>query len=230
MSIPLLVEAYRKLPQPKPGDDPDLLFAGQQSALDAFLDEVREKYQEGTLQRLLQSGDAPARRAAALALGTIGGLGSNALLAQALHDADNEVRRIAVGSLWEIWFHAGDPHENEQLQRYMRMADSRKAGGILDRLIAAAPRFAEPVNQRAVMRFLRGEYAASAADCEAALKLNPYHFGAASGLGYCQLRLKRPRAAVRAFRRALEIHPNLDEVKNTLAGLEAALGDGGAKE
>ena len=79
----LLVEAYTKLPQPRAGDDPDLFVAGIEAGLGEFLAEVRAKYTEGTLQRLLASPVTDARRAAALAVGLVGGMKSNPALAAA---------------------------------------------------------------------------------------------------------------------------------------------------
>lgn len=230
MSIPLLVEAYEKLPQPRPGDDPDLFRAGVADAMREFRAEVRAKYTEGTLQRLLVADDSKARRAAALAFGLVGTMRSNAALAAALHDPDGLVRRLAADSLWEVWFRAGSDAENGQLREALQLPDHLQAVAALDELIREAPEFAEAINQRAILRFRRGEYSRSAADCEAVLKLNPFHFGAAAGLGQCGLRTNRPKAALRAFRQALQINPDLDGVKDTIRGLEAALGKNEADE
>ena len=57
------------------------------------------------------------------------------------------------------------------------------------------------------------------------LRLNPYHFGAAAGLGQCYQRMNKPRAALRALKQALEITPGLD-LSEVIRELEAALGDG----
>lgn len=226
MSVPLLVESYAKLPQPRPGDDPDLLQAGLQEAMRVFRDEVRAKYTEGTLQRLLSGGDEPARRAAALALGFVGTMRSNLALAAALKDDDPQVRKTAADSLWEVWFRGDEADHGWRLQQAMKLPDPAQAVAALGELIGEAPEFAEAYNQRAVLHFRRGEYARSVADCRAVLRLNPVHFGAASGMGQCYLRMNKPRAALRAFRQALAIHPGLDEVRDAVRALEAALGDG----
>ena len=225
MSIPLLVESFAKLPQPRPGDDPDLLQAGIQAAMREFRDEVREKYTEGTLQRLLTDGDELARRAAALALGFEGTMRSNPALAAALRDDDPSVRQFAADSLREVWLRGDEADHGPRLQQALATADHTRAFAALSELIREAPDFAEAYNQRAVLHFQRGEFRQSAADCEATLRLNPAHFGAAAGLGQCYLRLNRPRAALRAFRQALAIYPGLDEVRDAVRELEAALGE-----
>lgn len=230
MSTPLLVEAYLKLPQPQPGDDPDLLQAGVQGAMREFRDEVRSKYTEGTLQRLLTSPVDTSRRAAALALGLVGTLKSNAPLAAALRDPDTLVRKFSADSLWEVWFRGGTAEQSARLREATALPDFAQVLAALDDLVREAPDFAEAYNQRAVVLFRRGDFAKSIADCEATLRLNPYHFGAASGMGQCLLRLNKPKAALRAFRQALEINPDLVNLQETIRGLEAALGGAGESE
>lgn len=225
MSHPLLVEAYLKLPQPQAGDDPDLLHAGMQDGMRAFRDEVKAKYTEGTLQRLLQASPESTRRAAALALGLVGSMRSNQRLAAALRDPDRLVRKFSADSLWEIWFRGTSPDLARQLRQATALPDLPQILGALDDLIREFPDFAEAYNQRAILLFRRGDYGKSVSDCEAALRLNPFHFGAASGLGQCYVRMNKPRAALRAFRQALEINPDLVNLKDTITGLETALGD-----
>lgn len=224
MAIPLLLDYYNRLPQLTPGDDEDLWTAGVQEGMREFRDRVREKYTEGTLQRLLHHEDVRVRRAAVLSLSFVGTMASNAAVAACLTDADMLVQRFAADTLWEIWFRAGTEEQNLRLQQALCQRDDDRVRRALDELIQSAPDFAEPYNQRAILFFRRGEYSRSIADCETALRLNPYHYGAASGMGQCYLRLKKPRAALRAFRQALEINPNLDNLRETVQALMEALG------
>lgn len=223
MSVPLLVEFYLKLPQPQPGDDPDLLQAGLQDGMKEFRDELLQKYTEATLQRLLTMPDDTSRRAAALALGLVGTMKSNAPLAATLRDKDRLVRKFSVDSIWEIWFRGGTTDQNWQLQQAMRLPELMQSLAALSDLVSSAPQFAEARNQRAICHFRRGEYTRAVSDCEAVLRLNPYHFGAAAGLGQCYQRMNKPRAALRALKQALEINPGLD-LTEVIRELEAALG------
>ena len=91
----------------------------------------------------------------------------------------------------------------------------------LDDLIARAPQFAEAFNQRAVWFFKKGEFGRAVRDCETVMRLNPHHFGAAAGLGQCYLKMKKPRAALRAFRQAVEINPTFDDPDSCSAGNKA---------
>lgn len=77
----------------------------------------------------------------------------------------------------------------------------------------SAPWFAEAWNQRAVARFALERYAEAIRDCNEALELNPYHFAAASGMGYAYLRLHNPSSALQCFRRAIGLNPSLERVR-----------------
>ncbi|MBO0697038.1 MAG: tetratricopeptide repeat protein, partial [Zavarzinella sp.] len=175
---------------------------------------------EGTLQRLLRHPDAETRQAAVLALGLVGTMDSNAQLAHALHDEDRAVARMATDALWQVWFRGGTPEQSNELQRILHLPDFLQILAGLDDLVREAPRFAEVYNQRAILYFRRGEFARSIADCERALELNPFHFGAQSGMGECLLKLRRPRAALRAFRLALQTNPTLVHLTEMIETLE----------
>jgi tetratricopeptide (TPR) repeat protein len=62
------------------------------------------------------------------------------------------------------------------------------------------------------------------------LKLNPYHFGAAAGMGRCYMEIGKHRAALKAFRAALRINPGLEGIEETIRALENALGEEGKKD
>ncbi|MCI0701923.1 MAG: tetratricopeptide repeat protein [Planctomycetia bacterium] len=224
MSPSLLVELFDRLPEFRSGDDEELWAAGVQEAIRHFRTGVREHYTEGTLQRLLSATDVKARRAAALAIGLTGSPDSVPAMARALHDDDPLVRQFATDSLWELWFRSGTPEQNWRLRQAIAQPDALKAKGELDELLHEAPTFAEVYNQRAIWFFKRGEFARAVEDCETVLRLNPYHFGAAAGMGQCLLKLNRPQAALRAFRQALEINPDLD-LHDTVRALESLGGE-----
>ena len=196
-----------------------------QDALRGFRDSIRNNYNEGTLERLLLHPEDAARQAAVLALGLVGSISSNAALAAALKDEDPLVRRFAHDALWEVWFRGVDPEQSWALQQALQLPDFVEALAALDDLIAMAPEYAEAYNQRAMLYFRRAEYSRSAVDCRSALRLNAYHFGAAAGLGQCCLRMKKPRAALRAFEQALKINPMLNDLEDAVRALQEALGE-----
>lgn len=201
----------------------------------AFRDRVSGRYNEGTLGRIVSSSPDPtARRAAVLALGILGSFNqSNAVLASALADNDAAVRSMAEDALWAIWYRAGSPEQNRMLSQ-VRRAISRQqleqAEALADRLIKAAPDFAEAYNQRAIIYCLQGRFAESVHDCQTVLRRNPYHFGAISGMAECQRQLNRPREALKALRRAFKLQPYHATLREEIRRLEAQLGsDGGSR-
>jgi tetratricopeptide (TPR) repeat protein len=221
-----LVELFDRLPELRPDDDEELWAAGVQDAMREFRAAVRDKYTEGTLQRILGSAAGRARRAAALALGLIGTIESNAAVAAALHDEDSLVQRFAADTLWELWFRGGTQEQNLRLREAVENPDPVAARADLDNLISENPSFAEVYNQRAIWYFKRGEFARAVEDCEATLRHNPFHFGAAAGMGQCLMKLGKSGAALRAFRTALSINPALEHLRETIRDLERSLGRG----
>lgn len=229
MSTPLLLEFFNQLPDRRASEGAE---GGKalQKALATFKKRVAERYNEGTLLRVLGSTDPRTRRAALLALGLLGSMEINAALAARLHDEDADVCRAAADALWSLWFRADTPAHNDELQRLSRLRDREKALAGLDALIQKAPNFAEAYNQRAIVAFRLKQFERSIADCEKALDLNPHHFGALAGLGQCYLQMRKHRAALRAFRSALRINPHMDGVAETIRALENALGEEGRRD
>jgi tetratricopeptide (TPR) repeat protein len=217
---------FDQLPELRPDDDEVLWTAGVHDAMREFREAVRERYTEGTLQRVLSSRCVKTRRAAVLALGLIGTMESNPILALLLHDADPLVQRFAADAMWELWFRGGSIEENVKLREAASNPDVFQSRAALDELIREAPNFAEAYNQRAIWFFKRGEFSRAVEDCESVLRLNPFHFGAAAGLGQCLVKLGKSRGAIRAFRTALEINPALEHLQDTIEQLEQSLGRG----
>jgi tetratricopeptide (TPR) repeat protein len=227
---PLLVQYYQLLPEHEGAAGAPATF---RKGLGRFKRAVEARYNEASLDRLLEAACAEARQAAVLALGLCGTMNVNASLARRLHDEDPTVRALADEALWGVWFRAAAPEHNEELQRLIRLRINEQGAEAIETaftaLIRKAPRFAEAFNQRAVFHFRRGSYAKAIADCEKALRLNPYHFGAASGLGQCFLRQKKLRAALRTYRRAARINPNIDGVHEAITSLKRMLGEEGKR-
>jgi tetratricopeptide (TPR) repeat protein len=192
--------------------------------IEAFRLSVTARYSEGTLARLMRSGNVQARRAAVLALGLIGTFQVNEVVARGLRDDDPAVRNLAGNALWAIWFRADTPENNATLQEIRDLIGRERldeAQALASTLIARAPKFAEAYNQRAIARFAQRKYVESAADCRSALALNPYHIGALGGLGQCYLRLDQRAEALSTFRRALKIQPFNSSLMETVQVLEA---------
>lgn len=194
----------------------------------AFAQNVAAYYNAATLQRLAQAGDRYRRRAAVLAIGLMGDYESNHVMGCALSDKDRGVRTIAESGIVSIWQRAGNDVQREELKRILRLNEQRKFRDAIARasqLIEQAPWFAEVWNQRAIAHFHLSRYSDSIRDCRQSLEINPYHFGAAAGMGQCYLKLNDHVSALECFRRALRLNPNLEQVRAQIAFLEKSLRD-----
>ena len=191
-----------------------------------FVKSIAERYTEGTLARIVQSGESESRQAAVLALRFFGSSKSVGNLARALDDSDRSVCELAENSLWAIWRRAGTRDQNQKLAAItMLISDGHLDTALEDanELIREAPRFAEAYNQRAIAYYESKRYKESILDCQRVLKLNPVHFGAAAGKGQCYLALDLPVKALEAFRQALQINPNLSSVRENVQVLERSM-------
>ncbi len=191
-----------------------------------FLSLVSKRYTNSTLERIALAGDRQERRAAVLALGFLGNYESNAALGKSLHDDDRVVRMIAENSIREVWFRSGSDVNRRTLHQVAKLNEGRRykdALRIANQLIEDAPFIAEAWNQRAIAYFQLKKYAESADDCHQALEINPYHFGAAVGMGHCYLELSDALGALESFRRALRLNPDMEDVRGQVTFLERQL-------
>jgi tetratricopeptide (TPR) repeat protein len=94
---------------------------------------------------------------------------------------------------------------------------------LLDKLIVLQPDWAEAWNKRATVRYLMDDEQGSMADIARVLVLEPRHFGALSGMGMILERGGFSDDALRAYRRALEIAPQLASLRAAVDRLTAAV-------
>ena len=91
---------------------------------------------------------------------------------------------------------------------------------LLDRVIGLQPDWAEAWNQRANALYLAGDSIRSMVDIGETLKREPRHYGAMMGLGMILRQQGEDKAAMIAFRKALEIYPQFDAVKKAVDALK----------
>ncbi len=127
------------------------------------------------------------------------------------------------------WLESGSDTVNVLMSRSTKALRADNHGlalDLLDVVVTLKPEFAEGWNRRATVFYMQKEYGRSLVDIERTLALEPRHWGALSGLGIIQKRLGKDKAAMETFRRALEIHPGLENARQALDALEkAAEGD-----
>ena len=179
-----------------------------------------------TLVQKLQEGTSEERRHAAGVLGDMGDDLAVPHLIDVLKDDDAVVRERAEHSLWTIWNRSGDPKIDALLQEGIHLIQSDRLDEAitkLDEVVKGAPGFSEGYNRRATAYYLAGQYERSIADCEEAIRRNPMHFGALSGLGYNYLKQGKPERAIRYFERALDINPNKPRIRSIVIELQRGL-------
>ncbi len=128
--------------------------------------------------------------------------------------------------IWHHWLEATD----EDAQRLMNLGITRMNEFALDQaveifttLIDMSPDYAEAWNKRATVYYMIGEYDLSTADVKETLRLEPRHFGALSGQGLIYMQQDRKAEALHWFRRALDVNPFMDGVRQNVEMLEAEL-------
>ncbi len=144
---------------------------------------------------------------------------------------DSTVAARIERSIWEIWVDSGDPDLNRLMQAGIEaMASDQQeiAISLFTSVIEQSPSFAEGWNKRATAFYLNDELAASVADIERTLALEPRHFGAVSGLGLIFLRRGDKIGALGAFERVLEINPHAAGARTHVRLLKEALQGEGA--
>jgi len=192
----------------------------------AYIRKISLRYTVGTLAGLVERGSRYGRRAAVLALGFLGDFEANSVLGRALADHDRGVRMLADSSIRNVWRRNGSPDDRHDLDVVIRFNSAqnydqaaRKATTLLER----APWFAEVWNQRAIALYCMSRWNESIRDCHQALELNPYHFGAAAGMGQCFLQMGKQASALECFRRALGLNQDMEGVRAHVVYLERVL-------
>ena len=174
----------------------------------------------------LKNTDTATRAEAVVWIANRGSMADAPLLHERLRDESAFVRSFAEQGLWLLWTRSGDPAVDELMAQATEATQSGRhadAIKILDQVVRKKPEFAEGWNRRATVHYLAGDLQKSIADCDQVLKRNPGHFGALSGLGQIYLQLEDEEAALKWFRRALEVNPNMLSVEMNIRMLEERL-------
>jgi tetratricopeptide (TPR) repeat protein len=133
----------------------------------------------------------------------------------------NEARGL-VGAIERVWARSGSDTADllmERVTALFRQKDFKVARDMLDRLIEIEPQWSESWSRRATTRFMDRDYAGAMEDLAHVLKLEPRHFMALVGVGTILEREENKAQALRVFRRALEINPQLDEIRTKVEKL-----------
>ncbi|MBO0346971.1 tetratricopeptide repeat protein [Roseibium sp. CAU 1637] len=131
--------------------------------------------------------------------------------------------RIRAHRIQLLWLRSGSDTVDLLMRRAgtaLQQEDLILAQDLLDVVVTLAPEFAEGWNRRATVFYMKSDFSKSLADIERTLALEPRHWGALSGLGIIQRRLGQDKRALETFRRALSIHPGLENASEAIETLE----------
>jgi tetratricopeptide (TPR) repeat protein len=148
------------------------------------------------------------------------------LLLKRLRDENELVRGFAEQGLWMLWARSGDDEIDRLMATgvdQMQAGEHREAVATFTEVIRRKPEFAEGWNKRATVHYLAGDFAQSLADCAEVIQRNPSHFGALSGYGQVYFQLEEYDQAIRWWKRALEVNPNMTGVEINIKGTEELL-------
>lgn len=187
---------------------------------------LREHPQPEALMPLVAAGAPEVVRAAVLYLGICGSMRECPVLALCLRHDDRVVAQLAEYGLWSIWMQSGTAQGNRELAAAVACIHSgayEDAIGILTRLLATEPSFAEAYFQCGLALGSADRPAEAAQAYRHTLRLNPYHFGAAAALGHACVEQGDLATAMHYYHQALRIHPRLEDVPAAVQTLESIM-------
>ncbi len=189
---------------------------------------VLKHWSPGQVCGLLKHTNVDVRRVAAVVMGMIGDVTHVPCLTHALCDTDRQVNQMAEHSLWSIWFRSGKREAHKPFRDGLSLlaADQyTQAIEMFEEAVAIDPQFAEAFNQCSIAHFLAGQYDEAIEDCRKAIRLVPTHFGAIAGMGHCFAQLGDLPLALRCYRRARRLNPQIDGINQAIERLQEKIKD-----
>ncbi|WP_420961667.1 tetratricopeptide repeat protein [Brucella sp. IR073] len=95
----------------------------------------------------------------------------------------------------------------------------------LNEIVTLKPDYAEGWNRRATLFFLMNDYTSAMRDIDRALRLEPRHFAALTGMGSILRETGRKELALRAYERALAVYPMLRDAQKEAGEITDELTD-----
>jgi tetratricopeptide (TPR) repeat protein len=145
-----------------------------------------------------------------------------------LVDLDRGVRTLAENAIARVWLRVGMAAHERRLtavEEQFDEGDFDRASRLAAKLVQDAPWIAHGWFQRGKAYFHLAQYDAAVRDCHQALEINAYHFQAAAVMGHAYEMQNNLLAALEAFRRALRLNPNMEEIRARVIQLQRTLKD-----
>jgi len=176
----------------------------------------------------LTSQDVTQRAEAVVWIANHGKPADDEILLQRLTDESPLVRNFAEQGLWLLWSRSGDETIDALMAKGVEEMQARQLKASIatfSEVIRLRPAFAEGWNKRATVFYLAGDFKRSLADCDEAMKRNPYHFGALAGYGQIYFQLEQYSKAIEYWKRALRVNPNMVGVETSIKATEQLLAE-----
>eukprot|EP01037_Dinobryon_pediforme_P012076 gene12076-12166_t len=146
----------------------------------------------------------------------------NQLFNQLAHaQSAEETVRLQV-QIEHVWIKGDGPTLDLLMSRALVTVESQNydvALNLLNHVLKLAPDWAEAWNKRATIRYILNDDAGSLADIGRVLSLEPRHFGALAGEGAILTRQGKKTEALQAYRQALKISPQWEDMKKLVERL-----------
>jgi tetratricopeptide (TPR) repeat protein len=143
-----------------------------------------------------------------------------ALLATA---EDEESAKAISDAIERVWLHSGSATIDLLMDRSIKAMSEKKADlalKLLDHVVALAPDFTEAWNRRAYVYFVQSDVERALGDLRRVLALDPNHFKALDGLAQILREIGQKKAALKAFKQLLDVHPYWSGAKQAVEELE----------
>lgn len=192
---------------------------------------LRRDWPADRLVGMLVSSDADLLQAVLTTLGLTGVMSHSKYVASLLRHREDEIAQTAEQALWHIWMRGGTPWGNDVLRRAVAEIEAgnfTQADELLENLTLSEPTFAEGQHQAGLTASMLGRNDDALAYYRQALRLNPYHFTSAEGLGQIYFDRQQYVRAREYYAYAVQIHPRLAEAQEMLVGLDRVIGAAGA--
>ena len=123
--------------------------------------------------------------------------------------------------IWKIWItHPSEDRRGYRLTELLAQGSLlinqrklNKAYGLFSQIILEDPKWAEAWNKRATVLYMMGNYEQSQNDINEVLKIEKRHFGALSGQGLVQIKLKNYKKAIKSYKEVEKLHPSMEAPK-----------------
>ena len=131
--------------------------------------------------------------------------------------------------IWNIW--STHPTQEKLTQSLAKGSNLMSKGEletsykIFSTIINSAPDWAEGWNKRATVLYLMGRYQDSLNDIDEVLKRESRHFGALSGQGLVQIKLKNYEKAIKSYQAVQKIYPSIKTVEVMIPRLRKLIKD-----